>query len=64
MLKEYTGELIFLGVSMVIYLIMATLDVSQNFAYLAVFFGFFGLVVAWKTFEKVDDQNPGNEKMT
>lgn len=64
MLKEYTGELIFLGVSMVIYLIMATLDVSHNFAYLAVFFGFFGLVVAWKTFEKVDDQNPGNEKMT
>ena len=64
MLKEYTGELIFLGISMVIYLIMATLDISQNFAYFAVIFGIFGLVVAWKIFEKVDDQSPGNEKMT
>ena len=64
MLKEYTGELIFLGISMVIYLIMATLDVSHNFAYFAVFFGVFGLVVAWKIFEKVDDQPAGNEKMT
>ena len=63
MLKEYTGELIFLGISMVIYIIMATLDISQNFAYFAVLFGGFGLIVAWKIFEKVDDQSPGNEKM-
>ncbi|MFQ5450637.1 MAG: sodium-translocating pyrophosphatase [Nitrospinaceae bacterium] len=63
MLKEYTGELIFIGVSMVVYLVMATFDASQNYAYFAVIFGFFGLVVAWKIFENVDDQPEGNENM-
>ncbi|MBT3874682.1 MAG: sodium-translocating pyrophosphatase [Nitrospina sp.] len=49
---------------MVLYLVMAALDVSQNFVYLAVLFGLFGLIIAWKLFESVDDEPAGNEKMT
>jgi K(+)-stimulated pyrophosphate-energized sodium pump len=63
MLKEYTGELIVIGVSMVIYVVLAAMDVSQYFVYGAIPLGLFGLVVAWKIFEKVDDQPEGNEKM-
>ena len=64
MLTEHKGELIFIGFSMVLYLIMAAFDASQKFVYLAVLFGLFGLVIAWKLFESVDDEPAGNEKMT
>jgi K(+)-stimulated pyrophosphate-energized sodium pump len=63
MLKEYKGELIFLIIAMAAYVFMATLDISQNYSYFSVVFGLFGLVVAWKIFEKVDEQSDGNEKM-
>ena len=63
MLKEYKGEIIFLIIAMVGYVFMATLDVSQNYSYFAVVFGLFGLIVAWKIYEKVDEQSDGNEKM-
>jgi len=63
MVKEYKGELIFLIIAMVGYIFMATLDVSQNYSYFAVVFGFFGLIVAWKIYEKVDEQSDGSEKM-
>ena len=62
MLKEYKGEIFFLVIAMVAYIFMATLDISQNYSYFAVVFGIFGLVVAWKIYEKVDDQSDGNEK--
>ena len=64
MLKEHKGEMIFIGFSMVLYLIMAAFDASQKFVYLALLFGLFGLVIAWKLFESVDDEPAGNEKMT
>jgi len=63
MLKEYKGELFFLVIAMVVYIFMATLDISQNYSYFGVVFGIFGLVVAWKIYEKVDEQPDGNEKM-
>ena len=55
MLKEYKGELLFLLIAMGAYIFMATLNISQNYAYFAVVFGVFGLFVAWKIYEKVDD---------
>ncbi len=64
MLSEHKGEIIFIGVAMILYLVMATFDASQQFVYLAVLFGLFGLVTAWKIFESVDDEPAGNEKMT
>ena len=64
MLSEHKGELAFIGFAMVAYLVMASLDVSQNYVYLAVIFGIFGLIIAWKLFEGVDDESAGNEKMT
>ena len=64
MLSEHKGELAFIGFAMVAYLVMASLDVSQNYVYLAVIFGLFGLIIAWKLFEGVDDESAGNEKMT
>ena len=64
MLSEHKGEMLFIGFAMVLYLVMAALDVSQNFVYLAVLFGLFGLIIAWKLFESVDDEPAGNEKMT
>jgi K(+)-stimulated pyrophosphate-energized sodium pump len=64
MLTEHKGEIIFIGFSMVLYLIMASFDASQKFVYLAVLFGLFGLIIAWKLFESVDDELAGNEKMT
>ena len=64
MLSEHKGEVGFVGFAMVAYLVMASFDASQNFVYLAVIFGFFGLIIAWKLFEGVDDESAGNEKMT
>jgi len=64
MLSEHKGELAFIGFAMVAYLVMASLDVSQNYVYLAAIFGLFGLIIAWKLFEGVDDESAGNEKMT
>jgi K(+)-stimulated pyrophosphate-energized sodium pump len=64
MLSEHKGEMLFIGFAMILYLVMAAFDVSQNFVYLAVIFGFFGLIIAWKLFESVDDEPAGNEKMT
>ena len=63
MVKEYKGELLFLIVAMGAYVVMATLNISQNYSYFAVVFGIFGLIVAWKIYEKVDEQSDGNEKM-
>jgi K(+)-stimulated pyrophosphate-energized sodium pump len=63
MVKEYKGELMFLVVAMGAYVFMATLNISQNYSYFAVVFGIFGLIVAWKIYEKVDEQSDGNEKM-
>ena len=64
MLSEHKGELAFIGFAMAAYLVMASLDVSQNYVYLAVIFGIFGLMIAWKLYEGVDDESAGNEKMT
>jgi K(+)-stimulated pyrophosphate-energized sodium pump len=64
MLREHKGEMVFIGFAMVLYLIMAAFDVSQNYVYLSVVFGLFGMVIAWKLFESVDDEPAGNEKMT
>ena len=64
MLSEHKGELAFIGFAMVAYLVMASLDVSQNYVYLAAIFGLFGLIIAWKLYEGVDDESAGNEKMT
>jgi K(+)-stimulated pyrophosphate-energized sodium pump len=63
MLKENKGELIFIGLSMIVYVVLATFDASQKFAYLGAVFGLFGLIIAWKIFESVDDEPEGNEKM-
>ena len=64
MLSEHKGEMIFIGIAMSLYLVMAAFDASQKFVYLAVLFGLFGLIIAWKIFESVDDEPAGNEKMT
>jgi K(+)-stimulated pyrophosphate-energized sodium pump len=64
MLSENKGEIAFIGFAMVAYLVMAAFDASHNYVYLAVVFGLFGLVIAWKLFEGVDDAPAGNEKMT
>ncbi len=63
MMQEYKGEMIFIGLAMVIYLVCTAADASGNFAYFGFLFGIFGLIVAWKIFEYVDDQSEGNEKM-
>lgn len=63
MIQEYKGELMFAGFAVVAYMIFAAFGASYNFAYLGIIFGFFGLVVAWKVYESVDDESPGNEKM-
>ena len=62
-MKEYIGELIFVAIAIILYLVFAAFDASANFAYLAFVFGIFGLCVAWKVYEYVDDQPDGNEKM-
>jgi K(+)-stimulated pyrophosphate-energized sodium pump len=63
MINEYKGELAFLGVSLLVFLLFAVFSVPENFAYFAILFGLFGLAIAWKTFEHIDDQPEGNEKM-
>ena len=63
MIKEYKGELMFLALSLILYVVFAIFGVAQNFAYFSPLFGIFGLVVAWKIYEYVDDQPEGNEKM-
>jgi hypothetical protein len=61
MLSEHKGEMIFIGIAMSLYLVMAAFDASQKFVYLAVLFGLFGLIIAWKIFESVDDEPAGNQ---
>jgi len=63
MIQEYKGEVIFIGLSLLLYIVFAAFDASHNFAYLGFVFGLFGLWVALKTYEYVDDQPEGNEKM-
>ncbi len=63
-MQEYKGELIFIGLAFLIYVVFSAFGVSQNFAYFGPLFGLFGLVIAWKVYEYVDDQPEGNEKMT
>ncbi len=63
MIQEYKGELMFAGMAIIGYLVFAAFDASQNFVYFAAVFGLFGLVVAWKIYDSVDDLPPGNEKM-
>jgi len=63
MMQEYKGELIFIALAVLVYIVLAVFDLSKDFAYFGIVFGFFGLVVAWKVYEYVDDQPEGNEKM-
>ncbi len=63
MFDEYKGELGFVGISILVFMMLAAFNVSEYFVYSAVIFGFFGLIVAWKVYEYVDDQPEGNEKM-
>ncbi|MCH8207883.1 MAG: sodium-translocating pyrophosphatase, partial [Nitrospinae bacterium] len=63
MIQEYKGELMFAGMAIIGYLVFAAFDASHNFVYFAAVFGLFGLVVAWKIYDSVDDLPPGNEKM-
>jgi K(+)-stimulated pyrophosphate-energized sodium pump len=64
MLSGHKGEIGFIGFAIVAYLVMAAFDASQNYVYFAVIFGLFGLIIAWKIFEGVDEAPAGNEKMT
>ncbi|MGP0628795.1 sodium-translocating pyrophosphatase [Nitrospina sp. 32_T5] len=63
MIQEYKGEVIFVGLSLLLYIVFAAFDASYNFAYLGFVFGIFGLWVALRTYEYVDDQPEGNDKM-
>ncbi|MFQ5673805.1 MAG: sodium-translocating pyrophosphatase [Nitrospinales bacterium] len=63
MLTEYKGEVVFVAISMIVYTLFAAFDASANFAYFGVVFGIFGLCIAWKIYEYVDDHPEGNEKM-
>jgi len=63
MIKEYKGELLFAALSLILYVVFAIFGASQNFAYFSPLFGIFGLVIAWKIYEHVDDQPEGSEKM-
>ncbi|MEC7641623.1 MAG: sodium-translocating pyrophosphatase [Nitrospinota bacterium] len=63
MLMEYKGEVAFVVISMIAYTVFAAFDASASFAYLSLVFGIFGLCVAWKIYEYVDDHPDGNEKM-
>ena len=62
-MKDFKGELIFVVFAVVLYVVFAAFNASANFAYLGFVFGIFGLCVAWKVYEFVDDQPDGNEKM-
>ena len=63
MIKEYKGELFFVALAVGLYVVFAIFQASPNFAYLSPLFGLFGLAIAWKVYEYVDDQPEGNEKM-
>ena len=62
-MKEYKGEIVFIGIAIMLYLVFAAFNVSANFSYLGFVFGIFGLCMAWKVYEHVDDQSAGNAKM-
>ncbi len=64
MIKEYKGELFFVALAVGLYVVFAIFQASHNFVYLSPLFGLFGLAIAWKIYEYVDDQPEGNEKMT
>jgi K(+)-stimulated pyrophosphate-energized sodium pump len=63
MIKEYKGELFFLALAVGLYVVFAIFQASYNFVWLSPIFGLFGLAIAWKVYEYVDDQPEGNEKM-
>ena len=63
MIKEYKGELFFIALAVGLYVVFAVFQVAHNFVYLSPLFGLFGLAIAWKVYEYVDDQPEGNEKM-
>ncbi|MDH5762057.1 MAG: sodium-translocating pyrophosphatase [Nitrospinota bacterium] len=64
MIKEYKGELFFIALAVGLYLVFAIFQGAHNYAYLSPVFGLFGLAIAWKVYEYVDDQPEGNERMT
>ncbi|MBI4383561.1 MAG: sodium-translocating pyrophosphatase [Nitrospinae bacterium] len=63
MMNELKLEAIFVGLFLLVYVVLAAFNASQYYAYFAVVFGLFGLIVAWKVYEYIDDQPEGNEKM-
>jgi K(+)-stimulated pyrophosphate-energized sodium pump len=63
MIKEYKGELFFIALAVGLYVVFAVFQAAHNFVYLSPIFGLFGLAIAWKVYEYVDDQPEGNEKM-
>jgi len=63
MIKEYKGELFFVALAVGLYVVFAVFQAAHNFIYLSPIFGLFGLAIAWKVYEYVDDQPEGNEKM-
>jgi len=63
MMQEYKGEVVFVGLALISYIVLAAFDGSASYSYGALIFGFFGLWVALKTYGYIDDQPEGNEKM-
>ncbi len=63
MIKEYKTELLFVALAVGLYVVFAVFQVAHNFVWLSPLFGLFGLAIAWKVYEYVDDQPEGNEKM-
>jgi K(+)-stimulated pyrophosphate-energized sodium pump len=63
MIKEYKGELFFIALAVGLYVVFAVFQAAHNFVYLSPVFGLFGLAIAWKVYEYVDDQPEGSEKM-
>ena len=63
MIKEYKGELFFIAVAVGLYVVFAIFQAAHNFVYLSPIFGLFGLAIAWKVYEYVDDQPEGSERM-
>ncbi|MBI5427729.1 MAG: sodium-translocating pyrophosphatase [Nitrospinae bacterium] len=63
MMNELKLEAIFVGLFLLVYVVLAAFNASQYYAYFAIVFGLFGLIVAWKVYEYIDDQPEGNEKM-
>lgn len=63
MTQDYKSEIAFIGLALVVYLFFAVFNASEYYVYFSVVFGFFGLIVAWKIFEYIDDQPEGDETM-